>query len=438
MSPRISIPRLALQSDRRLLVLVATGDERAFETLVRRYRPALLRYCRRLGLDEQGAEDVVQQSLTKAWVALGSDSEVRELRPWLYRIVHNAAVNTLSRAGEPTRPLTDAHERAVANVSSIEPALAAREALGQVADLPAMQRDAVVLTAIQGRSHEETAVALGVSDGAVRGLLYRARANLRSAAAALTPGWLFQRLGALGSNVPASGAGAGDASLSGGMLGVGAVLTKLGVLAAGTGLLVAGVAGVGTHAPSHGTGASRGTGAEIRSSALRQDSPAGAGAGLLAAPDERSLDSRGNAGRRAEGRDDASKQHRESSDDVGAAESHGGPASGSGSGDSGDDEQGSSGEGSSSGATGESVEGVRHRGRGSGDDGSGSPGGPDDTVTVVQEPAVTPPAGDEEGAGADQEAQDGLKPSGEDDSEAGEESRGGASEGSRRGHEPSS
>ena len=54
-----------------------------------------------------------------------------------------------------------------------------------------MQRDAILLSAIDGRSHEEVASALGISSGAVRGLLYRARATLRSAAAAFTPGPLI-------------------------------------------------------------------------------------------------------------------------------------------------------------------------------------------------------------------------------------------------------
>jgi RNA polymerase sigma factor (sigma-70 family) len=250
MSPRVSIRLLAVQSDRRLAELAAAGHERAFETVVERYRRPLLRYCRRLGLSESAAEDVLQQALTKAWLALHGGPEVRELRPWLYRIVHNVALNWL-RGAHDWRPLDDDPANgspALAVVGSDgdgERSMEAREALGHVARLPEMQRDVVVLTAIQGRSHEETADALGISDGAVRGLLYRARSTLRSAAAALTPPWLLARAG-LGGDV---GALSGvlerptELSLGGGLLGAG-VLTKLGAFAATAGVLAAGVAGV--------------------------------------------------------------------------------------------------------------------------------------------------------------------------------------------------
>ena len=81
MSPRLPSPLMAVQSDGRLAELVARGHERAFEVLVRRYRAALLRYCRRMGLSEAQAEDVLQHSFTKAWLALDRGTPVKEVRP---------------------------------------------------------------------------------------------------------------------------------------------------------------------------------------------------------------------------------------------------------------------------------------------------------------------------------------------------------------------
>ncbi|HEX7609470.1 MAG TPA: RNA polymerase sigma factor, partial [Solirubrobacteraceae bacterium] len=95
MSPRASTRLLATQSDQRLLELVANGHERAFEAVVNRYRKPLLSYCRRMGLADSRAEDVLQQSLLKAWLALKRGTDVRELRPWLYRVVHNTAINAI-------------------------------------------------------------------------------------------------------------------------------------------------------------------------------------------------------------------------------------------------------------------------------------------------------------------------------------------------------
>ena len=76
--------------------------------------------------------------------------------------------------------------------SNLERKIAVREALTDVAALPQMQRQAIFLTAVDGQSHDEVASALGISEGALRGLLYRARATLRSAAAALTPAPLLK------------------------------------------------------------------------------------------------------------------------------------------------------------------------------------------------------------------------------------------------------
>ncbi|HWJ50115.1 MAG TPA: sigma-70 family RNA polymerase sigma factor, partial [Solirubrobacteraceae bacterium] len=197
MSPKVSTRLLAAQSDRRLLDLVAAGHERAFEVLVQRYRGELLRYCRRLGLSESRAEDAVQQGLLRAWLALERGDDVRELRAWMYRIVHNTAVNIMRRAPEDHSPLTDAAsvESAAGAEVDLERTIAVRDALTDVAALPPMQREAILLTAVDGRSHDEVASALGITHGAVRGLIYRARATLRGAAAALTPqpliSWLY-------------------------------------------------------------------------------------------------------------------------------------------------------------------------------------------------------------------------------------------------------
>jgi RNA polymerase sigma factor (sigma-70 family) len=188
MSPRIPTRLLATQSDQRLLDLARRGHERAFEVLVHRYRRPLLRYCARMGLADAGAEDVVQQSLLRAWLALERQAEVRELRPWLYRIVHNTAVNVLRSSRDDQHTTVEAIPgQAPAAESELERRIALRDALAGVAALPHMQREAIVLSAFAGQSQEEVADVLGVSDGAVRGLLYRARTTLRGAAAALTP-----------------------------------------------------------------------------------------------------------------------------------------------------------------------------------------------------------------------------------------------------------
>ncbi len=190
MSARVSSRLLAAQSDERLVELVREGHERAFEAVVQRYRRPLLRYCGRIGLSDARGEDAVQHALLQAWLALAGGAQVRELRPWLYRIAHNAAVNTIRSGSRDQGPLPDTEsvsDDAAAAASSLEHSIAARDALTEVAALPQLQREAILLCAVDGRSHDEVASVLGVSHGAVRGLLYRARTTLRAAAAAITP-----------------------------------------------------------------------------------------------------------------------------------------------------------------------------------------------------------------------------------------------------------
>jgi RNA polymerase sigma factor (sigma-70 family) len=224
MSPRISISLLAAQSDQRLVALAREGHERAFEALVHRYRRPLLRYARRMGLPEARAEDVLQQAFMQSWIALSRGANVHDVRSWLFRIVHNVAVNVMRGPAEAHGELTQAvQDRAgLAGVSNIERTIAVRDALGEVAALPAMQRQAIFLTAVDGQSHEQVAGTLGITPGALRGLLYRARSTLRSAAAALIPPPVLAWACDAGSSAPmserlaelsAAGGGAGMAGL---------------------------------------------------------------------------------------------------------------------------------------------------------------------------------------------------------------------------------
>lgn len=248
MSPRFSVRRMAAQPDRRLLELAREGQDGAFEAIVKRYRVALLRYCAGMGLSSARAEDVLQQALLQAWIAIGRGAEVRELRPWLYRIVHNTALNSIRGVREePAALLDSALQRTMPGADSIfEGSLAIRDALGEVAALPEMQRDALLLTALDGRTHEEVARTLGISDGAVRGLLYRARVSLRTAAGALTPTPLLNWVSRSHGRVAAAGARLGEMTAAGGTGEAGKLLLK-GAAVAVTAAFAAGA----VLAPSH-------------------------------------------------------------------------------------------------------------------------------------------------------------------------------------------
>ena len=200
---------------------------------MRRYRRELLAYCRRVGSVGTNAEDTLQQALLQAWSAIRTGVEVRDPRAWLYRIVHNVAVSNQRR---PVVLPVEVRDTAGANGADhvAEQRMAARDALAGLAALPDLQREVMVGTAVDGMSHEELASALGLSSGAVRGLIYRARATLRAAAAAITPGPLISWALRSGSG---PGSGFYEALAGGGTAGIGGILVKGGAIAVTAGAI---------------------------------------------------------------------------------------------------------------------------------------------------------------------------------------------------------
>jgi len=232
-------PVLSTQSDERLVDLVRAGSESAFETIVERYRRALMRYVSRL-LAPERAEDVVQQAFVKAYEAMHRDGAELNLRPWLYRIAHNTALNALRDRGLRHDELDERIDGVERPDQALERSEGLRELLVAVQALPERQRDAILLRELEGRSYEEIALALGVTGGAVRQLLNRARNSLRSAAAALTPLPLLTRLASGDSTEPVA---ARVAELVGvGAAGSGPVMAKVCATALVTGVVVGGVA----------------------------------------------------------------------------------------------------------------------------------------------------------------------------------------------------
>jgi RNA polymerase sigma factor (sigma-70 family) len=175
---------LRTQTDERLSALAAEGSERAFEVIVGRYRRDLVAYCSRLLRSDNRGEDVVQQALLNAWIALRDGTAVRELKPWLYRIAYNQAISARRRSGHDFEQLS---EIADGSDPEFDRRMELRETLAAVAALPDLQRRAIMQTSVRGDSYEAAAETLGVSEKALRGLVYRARQRVRAAVAAVAP-----------------------------------------------------------------------------------------------------------------------------------------------------------------------------------------------------------------------------------------------------------
>jgi RNA polymerase sigma factor (sigma-70 family) len=165
MTPILSATLLRTQSDTRLVALVRQGHERAFEAIVERYRKPLHRHVRRV-LTEFRAEDALQQTFLKAWSSLQEGAEVRDLRPWLYRIAQNTALDALKRAGYDYEELTESLRSPGGPEADLERRAVMRETLAGLAALPGNQREALLRTAVGGDSRAQVAHDLGLTDGA--------------------------------------------------------------------------------------------------------------------------------------------------------------------------------------------------------------------------------------------------------------------------------
>ena len=155
-------------------------------------RPELHRYCARLMGSVIDGEDVVQDTLVRAFVALQDLEQTPQLRPWLFRIAHNRALDLLrSRAVRAAEPIEAASE--VADPASPDPVEAlmreeaVKTAVSRFALLPTVQRSVVILKDVFDEQLTEIAALLGLTVDAVKGHLARGRARLREINAQAPP-----------------------------------------------------------------------------------------------------------------------------------------------------------------------------------------------------------------------------------------------------------
>jgi RNA polymerase sigma-70 factor (ECF subfamily) len=166
--------------------LAADGDSEAFGALADRHALACRRVVRAILRDDDDADDAVQDGVLAAWRAVDRFDPDRPFRPWLMRIVVNAALDARRRRlVRRAEALTDTHE-----APGLRPDRATDQALlhgrlrEALATLPERQRVAVVLYDVEGYPHAEIAGILGVPEGTVRSYVFHARRALRQALSA--------------------------------------------------------------------------------------------------------------------------------------------------------------------------------------------------------------------------------------------------------------
>lgn len=170
------------------IVAISSARERQYEAIYREHAARLLRLARLFLRDPEEAKDIVQEVFAKAALALRGAEAPRDWRSWLTQVALNACRSRarkgwwrrLRRQGEPLegRDFPDEGARPDAAAAGRE----ARERVWRAfRELPERQQEVFALRHLQGYSTAEVAVALQLSEGAVKTHLFRAVHRLRQA-----------------------------------------------------------------------------------------------------------------------------------------------------------------------------------------------------------------------------------------------------------------
>jgi RNA polymerase sigma-70 factor (ECF subfamily) len=171
--------------DVELMLRTKAGDDVAFSELFERYAKRLVSFAYRIVHDRWRAEELVQDAFLQIYRARDRYSPCARFSTYIYRVVTNNCLNEIRRLDhEKTVP---GETRVLADDTARGPdhLVANRQTVSRIADLvldlPFKQRAALLLSRVEGFDHREVASCLGVSEFAVKSLVFRATRTLREA-----------------------------------------------------------------------------------------------------------------------------------------------------------------------------------------------------------------------------------------------------------------
>lgn len=172
------------------------GDKSACAECIERHSPEVYRLAFRWLGDTAEAEDVVQETFLNAFKAIQDFEWRSDMKTWLYRIAHNAALARLRQrqytfsvdaptlGDEATQIPRQLFDGCCLPERDFETAESRAQVEQAIASLPEKLRLVFVLRELEGLSTEDTAKALGISSQNVKVRLHRARLQLREKLAA--------------------------------------------------------------------------------------------------------------------------------------------------------------------------------------------------------------------------------------------------------------
>lgn len=173
----------AILADAGLMARVAHGDAQAWHILTDQELPKAFHLAKRLLHHDQEAEDVTQEAFTRLWQQAGHWQPRARIATWLYRVVHNLAMDRLRLPPMSQEEMTMPEEEsdpATSPLAMLERSDRQRILQQAMAALPLRQREALVLVHLMGVGLREAGQVMGVGREALDSLLARGRRRLRT------------------------------------------------------------------------------------------------------------------------------------------------------------------------------------------------------------------------------------------------------------------
>ena len=176
----------APESDARLVAQAREGDTRAFGELLRSYEGAAIATAMGVVSDRDDARDVVQDAFLLAWIKLGQLREPEQFGWWLRSIVRRRAIDRARKRRED--PITGQRDETGYVITPVQTSARTdrtEDLWDQVARLPAMYREVVILHYVHRHPYERIGRYTGVPVSTVRGRLRQARLRLKESLLAI-------------------------------------------------------------------------------------------------------------------------------------------------------------------------------------------------------------------------------------------------------------
>ncbi len=167
-------------SDEALVEIIRTRNKERYTEIVQRYQNKLLRYARYLVSDEQKAQDIVQASFIKAYINLNGFNTKKKFSSWIYRIVHNEAINEVKKH-KKEMPILDNVD--YQSTQDVEENYSNKEIMKEVEhclkNMPVLYSEPLALYYLDDKSYDEISDILHIPMGTVATRIKRAKSLMK-------------------------------------------------------------------------------------------------------------------------------------------------------------------------------------------------------------------------------------------------------------------